>query len=338
MTAALDGIVQAIHAEPDEETNWLVLADWLEEGGRAEQARLLRLHRGLRGLREGPERDAREAQIREAVLGGTRPFVPTRSSTIGLQLALVPAGSFRMGSPAREPRRMDDEPLHKVTITRAFYMGIHPVTQGQYAAVRGANPSHFTRRRKECRRLPVERFPVESVSWHDAEAFCRQLTRRERATLGEWLYRLPTEAEWEYACRGWFSSRRAFWFGPRLTSKLANFRGTYPYPPTAPDEEGVELERPTEVGSYPPNPFGLYDMHGNVDEWVADWFEGDYYRRSPVKGPPGPDEGEEKVIRGGSWRGQGEDCRAAVRIGEWPDSTYENIGFRVVLARRGERG
>jgi formylglycine-generating enzyme required for sulfatase activity len=94
----------------------------------------------------------------------------------------------------------------------------------------------------------------------------------------------------------------------------------------------VELQRPTEVGSYPPNPFGLYDMHGNVDEWVADWFEEGYYRRGPAKAPPGPDEGDEKVIRGGSWRGQGEDCRAAVRIGEWPDSTEAIIGFRVVLA------
>src|SRR5262245_13936651 len=291
MTTALDGIVQATHAEPGEETNWLVLADWLEEHDRREQAELLRLHRGLRKLREGPERHAREAAVRGLILSGTRPFVPSRTSPVGLELALVPAGAFRLGSPVREYHRMDDEPLHKVTIPQALYMGAHPVTQAQYAAVRGTNPSHFKRSRKGCRRLPVERFPVESVSWHDAEAFCRQLTRRERATLGDWEYRLPTEAEWEYACRAWFSSRSAFWFGPRLTSQLANFRGRFPFPPEEDDPAGVSPERPTEVGLYPPNPFGLYDMHGNVDEWVADWFEEGYYEESPRDDPIGPDEG-----------------------------------------------
>src|SRR5262249_23239067 len=132
--------------------------------------------------------------------------------------------------------------------------------------------------------------------------------------------------------------RHAFWLGPRLTSKLANFRGTFPYPPVKEDPDGVELGRPTPVGSYPPNPFGLYDVHGNVDEWVSDWFQEDYYGVSPVEGPQGPDEGDEKVIRGGSWRGQGEDCRAAVRIGEWADSGQNNVGFRVALARKKDGG
>jgi uncharacterized protein (TIGR02996 family) len=328
---ALDGILETIRDEPGDPTHWLILADWLEEEGQTARAELLRLQRSLPDSK-GAAREKAAGRVRELLAEGIRPCLPAWFSSCGMELALIPAGRFRMGSPVRELRRMDDEPLHDVQITRAFYMGIHPVTQQEYKDVTGRNPSYFTARRRTCPGQDTRRFPVESVSWEQSQSFCRKLTRTERTVARGWEYRLPTEAEWEYACRAWQPNRFPFHFGLTLTTAQANFNGEFPYPPHEPDLTGTVLDRPTPVGTYRPNGFGLFDMHGNIDEWVADWFDVEYYRSSPLEDPQGPEAGDGKVIRGGSWLGQGEDCRAAVRIGHDPEDSNHSQGFRVVFA------
>jgi uncharacterized protein (TIGR02996 family) len=331
---ALAGLLHAIHDDPGEETNFFVLADWLEENDDPRRAELVRLQRRLRTRLAPAKRREAEERIRALLAAGVMPCVPMRTSSIGLQLALIPAGSFRMGSPVREPRRMDDEHLRTITLTRHFYLGTHLVTQAQYQHLIGSNPSHFTHRRRECRRQDTKQFPVDSVSWHDAQLFCNRLTERDQTLAGNWAYRLPTEAEWEYACRAGLSSRWPFHHGPALTPEMANFDGQFPYPPGVSDPNGRFLKRPTVVGSYVSNAWGLYDMHGNLDEWCLD-YDRDLDDVGDEVNPQGLATGEDRIVRGGSWRGQGEDCRAAVRIGEDPERGKSHIGFRVALVRLG---
>ncbi|HEX5273209.1 MAG TPA: formylglycine-generating enzyme family protein, partial [Gemmataceae bacterium] len=175
---------------------------------------------------------------------------------------------------------------------------------------------------------------VEAVSWEGAAEFCRRLSELpEEKRLGH-LYRLPTEAEWEYSCRGRASSLTPFCFdapSTSATSTQANFDGNYPYggAPTGP-----YLQRTTTVGSYKPNSFGLYDMHGNVYEWCQDWYDENYYRNSSKKDPQGSEKGERRVVRGGSWGSDAGSCRAANRDHVGPDVRGYGVGFRVVLARR----
>ena len=246
-------------------------------------------------------------------------------NSIGMKLALIPAGKFLMGSPASEAERSGDEgPQHEVEITKPFYLGIHPVTQEQYATVMGKNPAHFT---KDEGGGPSH--PVEQVSWEDAVEFCHKLSEKpEEKRLGR-MYRLPTEAEWEYACRGGAPSARPVHFGDSLSSAQANFNGNYPY---GGESKGQYLERTTAVGSYKANAFGLFDMHGNVWEWCADWFR-DYPRKS-LKDPAGPATGTHRVLRGGSWSYFGHDCRSAFRDYDDPGYRSHSVGFRVVCSPR----
>jgi uncharacterized protein (TIGR02996 family) len=332
MTSALPGLLQAIHEEPADEASWLVLADWLEENDDPQRAELLRLHRSLRTVQPAARRRQSELRVMAILAAGVKPFVPVRTNSLGMELALIPAGSFRMGSPAREARRMDDEHLRRVTMTRSFYLATCLVTQAQYRPVMQHTPSEFTRRLKEYRNLPTERFPMDSVTWYDARSFCEKLSRREKTRAEGWEYRLPTEAEWEYACRAWLSSRWPFHYGATLGPEQANFDGRYPFPPNHYNESGLYRARPCEVGSFVPNAFGLYDMHGNLDEWCLDWHR-DLDDAGDEVDPRGPVEGDEKTVRGGSWRGQGEDCRSAVRIGEDPEQGVSHVGFRVALGR-----
>jgi formylglycine-generating enzyme required for sulfatase activity len=176
-------------------------------------------------------------------------------------------------------------------------------------------------------------FPVENVSWEQAVEFCKKLT----ALTGERgrENRLPTEAEWEYACRGGAPSYHVFHSGNSLLGKQANFDGTKPYGGA---DKGAFLNRTCKVGSYEKNGFGLYDMHGNVWEWCADWYDKDYYGKSPPKDPPGPQDppgppgGVARVDRGGCWYSPGQNCRSASRDEYPPGLRYRHLGFRVAMA------
>jgi formylglycine-generating enzyme required for sulfatase activity len=212
-----------------------------------------------------------------------------------------------------------------------LWLGVYPVTQAEHERVMGSNPSWFSASgggKEKVRGQDTTRFPVECVSWEEAEAFCQKLTELPEEMRRGRLYRLPTEAEWEYSCRGGALSSTPFHFGAILSSTQANFDGRYPYGGA---DEGPYLERTKAVGSYPANGFGLFDLHGNVWEWCADWYSADYYTQSPRQDPPGPSEGSDRVIRGGSWNSRGQHCRSALRIRSEPAGRYGSLGFRVAL-------
>lgn len=269
-------------------------------------------------------------------------------------LAWIPPGTFLMGSPETEAERDVgglDETQHEVTISRGFWMGRYEVTQGEYQEVMGVNPSYFRNGRQPFESAagipgsagPVTnelRHPVEfaccpgSAIWNNATNYCGQLTDRERAAgrlPDGYVYRLPTEAEWEYACRA--GTTTAFPYGDELRSGMGNFLGMGEYTAsvgTIDNPSGVYLGRTTEVGSYAPNAWGLYDMHGNVVEWCQDWI-GDY-PIGPVVDPTGPATGANRVLRGGCWWWKGRTCRSARRL-DFQQGSEFFTGFRVVLAR-----
>jgi formylglycine-generating enzyme required for sulfatase activity len=196
----------------------------------------------------------------------------------------------------------------------------------------GKNPSWFSPTgsgRAKVKGLDTQRFPVENVSWRDARQFCDKLTEQDRKNGVARTYRLPTEAEWEYACREAGASRTPFCFGRALSSAQANFDGNFPYGGAG---RGPYLSRPCPVGSYPPNRLGLYDVHGNIWEWCQDWYDKDYYIKSPEKDPQGPVRGTTRVLRGGCWCYNGRECRAAYRGNEAPGFQDGTIGFRVVCS------
>jgi uncharacterized protein (TIGR02996 family) len=324
MSAAIEMLLEALHREPSDVTAWLALADALEEAGQADRAELTRLLRH--------RCDQTEPRVQELLQGGVLPCVPERTNSIGMRFVLIPPGTFRMGSPEGEEGRGPWEgPVHEVEISRPFYLGVYPVTQAQWRAVMGNNPSHFCATgggKKSVKGMSTADFPVESVSWVDVAVFLDRLSALEKVQKSGRKYRLPSEAEHEYACRGGASSYQVFHFGSSLSSAQANFDGNYPYGGA---DEGPYLERTCKVGSYPPNAFSLFDMHGNIWQWCADWFDGDYYARSPRRDPQGPSEGPYRVYRGGSWFNNGRCCRSAYRRRDVPADQGRDLGFRVVL-------
>jgi len=236
-------------------------------------------------------------------------------------LVWIQPGSFTMGSSATEKaRRADEGPQTQVTISKGFWMSKYETTQEEYLAVMDNNPSNVTGDLKR---------PVEQVSWEDATNYCSKLTARERAAgrlLSGYAYRLPTEAEWEYACRAGTTNATAY--GNGLNSAQANFKGAYPYGEAA---KGPSLGTTTGVGSYAPNAWGLYDMHGNVWEWCLNWYAGSLPGGS-VTDPQGPNRAIYRPLRGGGWLSYGWDCRSATRFILLPDNSGDDIGFRPVLA------
>jgi formylglycine-generating enzyme required for sulfatase activity len=228
-----------------------------------------------------------------------------------LTLVQIKPGSFMMGSPANEDGRHDDERQHKVTLTQPYWLGQTEVTQSQYEAIMGKNPSLFHFKGADR--------PVESVSWNDAVKFCKKLTERERRagrlSRGQ-VYRLPTEAEWEYACRA--GSDTAYCFGDNA-GQLDDYAWYG-------SNSGGQTH---DVGRKKPNAWGLYDMHGNVWEWCSDWYDDDY-PRGAVTDPTGPGTGSRRVDRGGSWSHTAGYCRSAYRGRDSPSGTsHSALGFRL---------
>ncbi|MTJ52664.1 formylglycine-generating enzyme family protein [Anabaena sp. UHCC 0253] len=245
-------------------------------------------------------------------------FIEELGNNITLEMVEIPGGSFTMGSPASEKGRSDDEgSQHEVNVP-AFAMGRFAVTQEQYQQIMGKNPSNF--KKDDGSTSLTKQRPVEQVSWNDAVDFCKKLS--EKTGL---KYRLPSEAEWEYACRG--RTTTPFHFGETITSDLANYRGTETY---ASEPKGKFREETIEVGSFPPNSFGLYDMHGNVWEWCQDDWH-DNYTNAPKYGSAWTSLSDSvKVLRGGSWFSNPEGCRSADRNYNVRDDRFLNFGFRVV--------
>jgi formylglycine-generating enzyme required for sulfatase activity len=237
------------------------------------------------------------------------------TNTIGMKLVLIPAGEFLMGSPDSDKEAMADEkPRHRVRITRPFYLSATEVTQGQYRAATGANPSNFN---------ISDDMPVEQVSWEEARAFCDKLNALEKQQLGGARYRLPTEAEWEYACRAGTTTRYSFGDWNTNLEDYAWFGGN-------------SDRRSHPVGQKRPNAWGLFDMNGSVWEWCGDWYGYNYYGRSPVDDPPGPSGSTVHVNRGGSWSSNFQVCRAAFRGTGSPGLRSNNIGFRVARVASSE--
>ena len=231
---------------------------------------------------------------------------------VTMDFVYVPPGRITMGSPDSEAQRSNDETQHEVTITKGFHLGKYEVTQAQYEAVVGANPSI----RKEANR------PVENVSWNDATEFCNRMTQKTGRQI-----RLPTEAEWEYACRA--GTTMPFHFGATISTDQVNYNGNYPY---AGGRKGAYRQKTTDVGSFPANAWGLHDMHGNVWEWCSDWYGA--YPTGPVSDSTGPANGTFRVVRGGSWYDLGHGCRSASRRRYAPPSRDSSFGFRALLAER----
>ncbi|MDZ7619216.1 MAG: formylglycine-generating enzyme family protein [Patescibacteria group bacterium] len=242
------------------------------------------------------------------------------ANSIGMEFVLIPPGEYMMGSPESELYRGSAEgPQHRVRITRPFYFGVYEVTQGQYEQVIGGNPSMF-------RKVPghdTSRFPVDRVSWYDAVEFCRKLSAIPAEISAGRVYRLPTEAEWEYACRAGTTTQ--FHFGSVMDGRQANYAS---YPGEI-DRKAPRVGRTTTVGSYNANAFGLFDMHGNVAEWCADWFSVDYYSQSPIDDPQGPESGWARIYRGGAHQGRG--GRSASRDRTRPHARSDILAFRAAL-------
>jgi uncharacterized protein (TIGR02996 family) len=320
----LDAFLQTVIADPlHADATWQVLADWLDDQGdaRAELVRLLHQPDYRRDL--GPEQ--RDERVRELLASGMQPVVPTIVNSIGMRFALIPAGAFLMGSPASEDRHREDETQHPVEITQPFFMGVFPVTQEEYQRVTGKNPSYFSRSgggKTKVRKLDTSRFPVETVTHDEAVAFCGLLSEcTEEKQFGR-SYRLPTEAEWEYACRA--GTKTPFHFDETISADQANYNGNDTY---GNGKKGVYRQKTTPVGSFPVNAFGLFDMHGNVWEWCQDWF-GDY-PQTDVVDPQGAEKGNSRVLRGGSWFNLPWHCRSAFRYWNLPGFRSSRYGLRV---------
>jgi formylglycine-generating enzyme required for sulfatase activity len=250
---------------------------------------------------QSPSTDSKESE---------KPFVtqgePFTVPDLNLEMLWVKPGTFEMGSPLGEAKRRYSETPHTVTLSRGFYLGKHEVTQSQWEKVMGSNPSRYKGGNR----------PVESVSWTEVTAFCDKLTELERKAgrlPAGMSYQLPTEAQWEYACRA--DTKTAFSFGDSLTSEQANISG-------GPGET-------VDVGKYPGNFWGFHDMHGNVWEWCADWYGA--YPTGAVSDPVGPADGSYRVERGGSWFNTANRARSANRYRNLPATSNYSLGFRLSL-------
>jgi formylglycine-generating enzyme len=224
------------------------------------------------------------------------------TNSIAMKLRLIEPGEFMMGSDKGGEWDKQEKPAHKVKITKAFYIGVYEVTQEQYEKIMGKNPSSFK----------GAKLPVDSVGWKEAQEFCKKLSEKENAE-----YFLPTEAQWEYACRA--GSKTEYYWGDKMDNEFCWYTGT-------------SGKKTHDVGTKKSNDFGLYDMSGNVYEICSDWYDENYYKTSPEEDPKGPEKGTGKVIRGGCWAARETYCRSASRVGISERAEMDRIGFRVCRA------
>ena len=306
----LETFLQAILDDPRDTLAWQAMADWLEEDDQPLRAELVRLREALTRAILVDGRPTKERRLRELLLSGVAPVVPLWNvelpGAVSLPLALIPAGSFLMGSPDKERHRgFDEGPRQAVRISKPFLLGIYPVTQAQWQALMGNNPARF---RGDDR-------PVETVNFTEAQLFCERLAGH----IGREC-RLPTEAEWEFACRAGNSG--PYHTGGTVQSlRLAGwctYRG---------ESGGAGETRP--VGQFLANGFGLYDMHGNVREWCLDDLR-KLGKRARVD-PRGSLRTAYRVVRGGSWYYGAEDCRAASSYRRPTGYRLDYYGFRVLV-------
>jgi formylglycine-generating enzyme required for sulfatase activity len=245
-------------------------------------------------------------------------------NSIGMKLVLIRPGRFLRGSPASEPgHRLREEPRREIVITRAFYIGVYEVTQAEYEKVTHHNPSYFSRHGPGKDKVAGEdtsRFPVESITWDDAREFCSKLSQLDAERRSGRVYRLPTEAEWEYACRAGTTSSYSFVGDARELGDHAWYN----------KNDGGKTHA---VGQKKPNAWGLYDMHGNVWEWCADAFDWKFYRDGPATDPLCTGATQERVLRGGGWgeHGNPDWCRSAARGNRQRGDVESYHGLRVVL-------
>jgi formylglycine-generating enzyme required for sulfatase activity len=236
----------------------------------------------------------------------------------------IPRGEFVMGSSLREEGRYEDEHEHKAILGKNFFIGMYEITQEQYSLIMDVNPSAYSKNgvcSSSVKGIDTTRFPVESVSWDDASEFCSKLSKLSKRKIT-----LPTEAQWEYSCRAGTDS--AFSFGRICNGELANCSGV----PYGTKKRGQQLLRPTTVGSYKPNPFGIYDMHGNVEEWCLDYYD-EYKNLDTIRDPlqiVKQDKGE-RVTRSGGWKGDARMLRSSTRLASKQNSSADYRGFRVCL-------
>jgi formylglycine-generating enzyme required for sulfatase activity len=286
------------------------------------------------------------------------PTLKTITNSIGMKLTLIPAGEFRMGSPDGDDQALADEkPQHPVQITQPFYLGVTEVTRGQFRRFvhevgyqteaekdgKGAygwneQTKQFEQNARYTWQNPgfeqTDEHPVVNVSWNDAVAFAEWLSRKEGKS-----YRLPTEAEWEYACRAGTTTRFSSGDDPEGLAAVGNIadgtaKAKYPdWTWAIAARDGYVYTAP--VGRFAANAFGLHDMHGNVWEWCSDGFASDYYKQSPMDDPRGPSQATGRVVRGGSWILEPRSVRSAIRDGGAPGNRSSNLGFRLALVQSG---
>jgi formylglycine-generating enzyme required for sulfatase activity len=231
----------------------------------------------------------------------------TFTNSLNMKFVWIPPGTFMMGSAKEEKERKNDETQHKVTLTKGFYMGVYTVNQEEWKEVMGNNPSKFQGEKN---------LPVEQVNWNECQEFIKKLREKDKKP-----YRLPTEAEWEYACRA--GTTTPFYSGETLSTDQANYNGNYAY---GDGKKGIYRAKTMPVGSFPANAWGLYDMHGNVWQWCQDGL--DEYPKKEATDPLGAT-GESRVIRGGSWIDNPLECRSAYRGGSRPPLRHRLVGFRL---------
>jgi formylglycine-generating enzyme required for sulfatase activity len=278
----------------------------------------------------------------------------TENNSIGMPLVLIPPGEFDMGSTPEEVawlvernkekinKWVAETPRHRVKITKPLYLGMHHVTQAEYEKVMGMNPSKYTEKQadasafkppltegdvkgrlnesKKVAGKDTSRHPVDSVNWGEAMEFCRRLSAMPAERAARRVYRLPTEAEWEYACRAGTTTQ---WYCGGDEAGTADAAWSW--------NNAGGMTHP--VGEKKPNAWGLYDMHGNAYQWCADWFSADYYEHSPPSDPMGPPTGSDRVMRGGDFAWYASNCRSAMRGHMTPAGRGYTTGFRVVAGR-----